>query len=830
MFSLSPRSRIGFGLTGIVVTALLAGMVFGIVPDYAHAVRKGRADLCETLAIAGCQLIAEGRTDRLEAVMQFVVQRNENVLSGGVRSADGTLLVAIGDHQQRWNSDYEGVSDTAQVYVPLRTNAGDWGGFEVCFTPLERPGLLGWFSKPRLRLVLFLFSTVGISFYFYLGRVLKQLDPSRVVPPHVRAALDTIADGLLLLDKNQRIAFANKAFAAIMGISSDFLQGVKACDLPWSESCREQIPDFPWVERIEDEQREGVVMELLPPDQPRCVLLANASIVSQNGKYFGALVSLDDVTVLEETKLALQESQQAAVDANHAKSAFLARMSHEIRTPMTAILGFTDMLRRGFENDAQERLEYLNTIHSSGNHLLELINDILDLSKIEAGKLEMELVRYSPMQIIQEVISVFRVRAVEKGISLDYEIQTELPETILTDPVRFRQLITNLVGNAIKFTQEGGVKVFACLDRTGPETMLRVDIADTGVGVASEKLNVIFDPFSQGDTSITRRFGGTGLGLAISRKIARGLGGDLRVTSEVGKGSVFTFHVKTGPLVGISTVNTEKVMVAKTVDKVELVTLHNGRFLVADDGESNRRLVKVFLERSGATVETAENGQLAIELVRQNTYDAVLMDMQMPVMNGYEATAELRSLGIDVPVVALTADAMQGVEEKCRQVGCSHFMTKPIDIAALCRLLREILGPVEEGDVVIATQPVTAIPSSGIGVSARDLAVLQPIVPTLPVEDPEFRDIAESFVTRLDDQLADMERALAEEDFDELFRLAHWLKGAGGTVGLDVFTSPAIRLQRLAQDNIAVDAQRCLRDIRDLHSRIAIPREPQLSS
>ena len=446
---ISPRLRITFGLSTIVITVLMFGSMLGVVPDHERTILESRGDLCETIAMAGCQLVSNGDADQLEALIAFVVKRNEDVVSGRVLNAAGETLVVVGPHE--WKDETaEGFSEGAQVLVPLRTSKGPWGRVEMKFRSLSGTGWASWLGGTRLRLLLFTGSALAIAFFFYLSRILRQLDPSRAVPPHVRAALDTIADGLLLLDANERIAFANSAFADKLGVSAEKLQGVDAAKLPWTPECLEKIEDFPWTDGIADEKREGVLLKLAAEGQPERVLQTNASVVQQDGKYYGALVSLDDVTVLEQTKVELEKSKLAADDANRAKSDFLARMSHEIRTPMTAILGFADVLRRGYETDPEERQEYLETIHSSGSHLLELINDILDLSKVESGKMELDLMPYSPASIINEVTSILGVRAREKGIDLSYSFDTAIPETITTDPVRLRQGLTNLVGNAVK--------------------------------------------------------------------------------------------------------------------------------------------------------------------------------------------------------------------------------------------------------------------------------------------------------------------------------------------------------------------------------------------
>ncbi len=410
------------------------------------------------------------------------------------------------------------------------------------------------------------------------------------------------------------------------------------------------------------------------------------------------------VDALESANRALEQFNEAAEAATRAKSEFLANMSHEIRTPMTAILGFADVLlgEPGLDRAPPERIEAIETIQRNGNYLLQLINDILDLSKIEAGKLDIERTTCSPTQVLADVTSLMRVRAAAKGIPLELEYAGGIPETIQCDPLRLRQILINLVGNAVKFTETGSVRMVARLLRpVGRPALLQVEVVDTGIGLTAEQASRLFRPFSQADSSTTRKFGGTGLGLTISKRLAEMLGGDITLESEPGKGSTFTVTVEAGDLEGVRLLegSTEAVATAAPApaagNAAPPVRL-DGRILLAEDGPDNQRLIAFVLKKAGAEVTVAENGQIALDEAlaardADRPFDLILMDMQMPVMDGYEATQQLRANGYVGPILALTAHAMAGDEAKCRAAGCDGYLTKPIDRAVFLPAVAERL-------------------------------------------------------------------------------------------------------------------------------------------
>ena len=403
---------------------------------------------------------------------------------------------------------------------------------------------------------------------------------------------------------------------------------------------------------------------------------------------------------------ALNQALTRAKDADRAKSEFLANMSHEIRTPLTAILGYTEVLletRSPGDSGQIGADDALRTIHRNGEHLLQIINDILDLSKIEAGRVEIERILASPRQFVAEVVSLMKVRSTAKGLKLDVEFSDNVPDAIQTDPTRLRQVLWNVVGNAIKFTDRGFVRLVTRWDPALAGTgTIAFEVSDSGIGMSSEELARLFHPFNQADTSTTRRYGGTGLGLAISQRLVEKMGGTITVTSEPGKGSRFTIRLP------VAAAQFDDAQVAE--DKSDGATfpaaltndsLAGYRILLAEDGLDNQRLIVHLLRRAGAEVVVAENGQSAVEVALAARdegipFDVVLMDMQMPVLDGCEATERLRADDYHWPIIALTAHALQADHDRCLAAGCDDVCTKPIDravlFASICRQRQRVGG------------------------------------------------------------------------------------------------------------------------------------------
>lgn len=428
---------------------------------------------------------------------------------------------------------------------------------------------------------------------------------------------------------------------------------------------------------------------------------------------------------LLESERQLREAKEVAEASSRIKSEFLANMSHEIRTPMTAILGYLELINDNCEQtcplDRRPLQEPMSIIRRNGEHLMQIINDILDLSKIEAGKMQIEMVRSSVPQLLSEVALFARGCVARKGLRFSVENDGPIPQAILTDPTRLRQILMNLVGNAVKFTDAGRVRLVIKLatpelpafesgassrtePRLPPEGLLQFDVIDTGIGMTSEQTSRLFQPFSQLNSSTSRQHGGTGLGLAISRKLADRLGGTITVQSNPGAGSCFRVAVPTGSLQDVPVISTitAETLQAAAADTPDIVRNLNCRILLAEDGPDNQRLISTILTRAGAGVTVVDNGRSAVEVALAESksgspFDVVLMDMQMPEMDGYTACAMLRAQAYTGPIIALTAHAMAADREKCMEAGCNDYASKPVDRSSLMALINTYTCPNRQG-------------------------------------------------------------------------------------------------------------------------------------
>ncbi|MGM9486735.1 ATP-binding protein [Ideonella sp. YS5] len=480
-------------------------------------------------------------------------------------------------------------------------------------------------------------------------------------------------------------------------------------------------------------------------------------------------VALRQDEVIRDRTAELRRARDEAIAASSAKSAFVANMSHEIRTPLTSIIGFAELLLEPGQSEGDRR-DAVHTIIRNGRHLLEVINDILDLAKIETQQMHLERVDLPLPLLLRDIFALVNGRAQEKSLQFNVVPHLPLPATVRCDPVRLKQILLNFCTNAVKFTTRGAVSLE--LTYVEQERRMTFTVADTGIGMTAAQLERLFQPFVQADVSTTRKFGGTGLGLYISRQLAAMLGGAIRVESEAGRGSRFHLDLllpADAPPPELLTMEGDLVDYGRPDFAITSVSVPHldGRVLLVEDGADNQRLISAYLRQAGLKVSLAANGEEGVECALREDFDLILMDMQMPVMDGLTATRLLRAAGLARPILALTANVMQSDVTRCRESGCDDVLAKPVDREQFYEALARHLGA--------------------------------PPPPLEELEDPEFlremEELRQEFRAGLPAQLDAIRAALRQSDWEALGLVIHNIKGTGGSYGYPRLTELAANIE-----------------------------------
>ena len=598
---------------------------------------------------------------------------------------------------------------------------------------------------------------------------------------YLQAVLDDATDGIISIDQNGVIQTCNPAAQRMFGYTEDELLGQNVKKLmpkSYSQQHNSYIDNYTSTgekkvigigREAKGQRKDG---SYFPVD------LTVSEMHIQGKRMFSGIVRdiSERIQARDQQQVALQEKEQIE-NESLAKSSFLANMSHEIRTPLTAIIGYSENLQDA-EISISERRYAIDSINRNGRHLLDVVNDILDISKIEAGKISVEILASNLAEFINDISSMVGQKVREKGLIFDVGYIFPLPQSIQTDITRLKQVVINLCSNAVKFTHKGSIKFSARCD-WGQQRMY-FTVADTGIGMSEEQQSDVFGEFSQADLSTTRKYGGTGLGLAITKQLVALLGGEVSLESEEGKGSQFEFFVSTGSLDKSKTINAMDDLV-ESIQKVapDKVPKLAGRVLLAEDSPDNQKLISYRLKKLGLHVDIVEDGVQAVERAQAGNYDLVLMDIQMPNMDGLEATRLLRKSAYSGPIVALTAGTLKGDIKKCLDAGCDRFLTKPINIEQFNDVLKKYLAhdSMDEG------------------------SILEPIYSELIEENSETQGLLHGYVKGLQVILDKLKSSINAKDWVELQAQLHILKGTSGNYGYMEMSEQVAKLEQLVASN-----------------------------
>ena len=585
--------------------------------------------------------------------------------------------------------------------------------------------------------------------------------------------------GLLEVDPKERILFANKSFLDMSGYKLNELLGNKATDLFTF------LEDLPKLEETNNKRINDLVSDVNEVrikdknNNERWWLVSGAPSLNDKGNVIGSIGIHLDITRQKQLENQLIEARIRAESLASAKNNFLTNMSHEIRTPMNVILGMIKQVSK--TNLSQHQNFYIDSINTAAEHLLVVINDILDISKIEEGKLEIEQIGFNPAELIQKISSVLISKAEQKGIEIKYTIDKNLSPILLGDPYRINQILFNLIGNSIKFTESGTIEISCKVEKNLEENQsLCFSVKDTGIGMNKEFLNNVFDKFTQAETSNTRKYGGTGLGLTITKSLVNLMNGEIFIDSQINNGTIVSINI-TLPK------GSEKDIPISNKVIAEVNVLKDKNILLVDDNELNRLLAKEVIQSYGAVITEAVNGEDAIDKFKASQFDIILMDISMPKMNGYEATEKIRNeFQSKIPIVALTANAIKGENKKCFQVGMNDYISKPFEETDLIRVIAKWLG--ENVNIVPRVETLN-------DKLIYDLSKVNEIAKGNKLI---IAKVINLFIEQMNECIAGMQKAIDEKNAEQLYFFSHKAKTSILNFSVNSVKNEILEIEQLA--------------------------------
>jgi PAS domain S-box-containing protein len=590
---------------------------------------------------------------------------------------------------------------------------------------------------------------------------------------------------IFIKDLQGRYQMVSKRFKELMGLSDEQVIGKTDADFNSpEEAAHYRQTDQKILETLLPLETEETIDT---PDGQRSLLLVKFPLLDDQGRAFGISGIATDITERAQSRRQLEKALREAEEATELQDQFLSNMSHEIRTPMNGIQGMTSLLLDTDLNEEQKAFTIM--IQRSVNNLTAIVNDILDVSNLKTGKLTLQRIPFNINDPLDSVRLQFSHEAISRGLAFNITMDERVPRLLTGDPYRLRQVLVSLVGNAVKFTRKGAISIHISLREKKADTVtILFRVADTGIGIAADKLEAIFENFAQASMDISRGYGGAGLGLSISRGLVRIQGGDISAESKPGEGSVFSFYLPFGLPDGVEEMKEES---------AEIDSRLRGRhFLVVEDNEVNQKLIGFVLKKAGGIFDIAENGKEAIALLEQGKrYDVIIMDLQMPVMDGYETAVFIRQqLRLTVPILALTATALKGDQEKCRQVGMDDFMLKPFESKDLYMRLTRLLFRGESARLSSQEQQQQTADR------LYDLSLLEEL------DDVEsILDVVSLFLNNTPAEMVDLQRSVAAADWDAVYKLAHKIKGAIGILQAQPLAALLADMERQARERTGLD-------------------------
>lgn len=626
--------------------------------------------------------------------------------------------------------------------------------------------------------------------------------------------LDNLPNFIFVKDASGKYQLANKKLKELLNVASPDDIGPKVSSFVESEKIPDKYSESDW--QVLNNRAVVSFEEKYPVNGvTHYFQIVKFPLLNEEGVVTHICGITTDITEHRESENELRAARKAAEQAKTAQETFLANMSHEIRTPMNGIIGMSNLLL-STKQDLEQK-EYTETILESSSNLLSIINDLLDFSKIKSGKFQFEYTPFRPRHVIRKAIYPLQFKAEEKRIGLNINISENIPEILIGDPLRLQQIVINLTGNAVKFTSNGSVTITVdCKPSADNTTLLSLSVVDTGIGIPENKLDYIFESFTQNNVNTSRQYGGTGLGLAIVKQLTEMQHGQITVASKLGKGSEFTVEIpfEIGKEMPVTQEN-------RPIASEGMQLLKGMQILVAEDNIINQKVVKNTLSKQGASVDIASNGREAIALAQDHYYDVILMDLQMPEVDGYKATRHIRQvLKIDVPVIAMTADALKGEAEKCFDAGMSGFISKPFDPNDLYQQLLKITNA-KTMNTMTPGETETSEP-------LIDLSYLD----ELSGNDPAYMfEVMQIFLNNMPEGLEKLEALIRNtEDWESIYRQAHFLKSSVSIVKIRNMYDKLAEIEGFAKkrehlEQIPVILEQILATFKEAHPLLIAERE-----